>query len=406
MTSKTSIITTFLFLLSHFVFCQKSIEGIVFDAKDEKPIPFAKVYINNSTIGVLSDENGKFKLKNIFSNEINLIVSYVGYKTYSQKIKPDTLSKALSLFLEEDLITLKPLIVRQLKNGYERYFPLFLEHFIGNTQFSDQCKLKKPKDLIFILSDDGQELTIKSNKSLKIDNKALGYIVKYDLEEFTYNFRTSYVSYFGYGFFEEKKGTKSRDEKFIANRKKAYLGSSQHYLKTLINGNSQTEGFKTYQLKRINKKTQQVNTASENRDSLGNIIPSKLFFWKKLADSSLLKIETNDSLKRIQSPTYSNSIQYIYKTPLKDSSLIQVSNNEFYLDFNDLIYIVYDKEKEEPRFNPNKGKNLPQVSIVSLIDRTILVNKNGYLADPLSVIYEGRWAQEKMGELLPIDYLP
>ena len=31
---------------------------------------------------------------------------------------------------------------------------------------------------------------------------------------------------------------------------------------------------------------------------------------------------------------------------------------------------------------------------------------HGNLTNPLAIIFEGRWSYEKIGELLPIDYIP
>ena len=41
------------------------ISGRVLDAKTLGPLPFANVFINNTTIGTTTDENGFFKLNNV-----------------------------------------------------------------------------------------------------------------------------------------------------------------------------------------------------------------------------------------------------------------------------------------------------------------------------------------------------
>ena len=44
------------------------------------PVAFANVYFNNSTIGVITNENGKFYLESD-KNEAEIQVSFIGYTT-------------------------------------------------------------------------------------------------------------------------------------------------------------------------------------------------------------------------------------------------------------------------------------------------------------------------------------
>ncbi len=85
---KNKIIITFTFLLLILsVNAQKSIKGYVFekhlhDKKNrEKAIPFANIYWQNTTIGVVADENGKFEIIEPENYPANLIVSFVGYQS-------------------------------------------------------------------------------------------------------------------------------------------------------------------------------------------------------------------------------------------------------------------------------------------------------------------------------------
>ena len=196
-------------------FAQRNIEGRVISGEDRKPLSFANVFISNSTKGQQADDKGRFKLTNVPAGVLDLVVSFIGYETISIKIKADTLRKPLLIMLSPDAIALQGVTVKRLKNGFERYYPLFKEHFLGKTAFSESCILKNPKALWFSLSDDESELTINADEPLEIENRALGYTIKYDLEEFKYSFSQSYVTYYGFPFFQEmttknnKGGTKT-----------------------------------------------------------------------------------------------------------------------------------------------------------------------------------------------------
>ena len=61
--------------------CSGQITGRILNGKTEQPIPIASIQVLNSTIGAVSDENGKFILKNICESEVDFEVRFIGFKT-------------------------------------------------------------------------------------------------------------------------------------------------------------------------------------------------------------------------------------------------------------------------------------------------------------------------------------
>lgn len=395
-----------IFCLSLPALCQKNIEGRVVDANDKKPLLFANVFISNTTKGQQTDEKGRFKLTNVPSGTLDLVISYVGYKTFSLQLKADTLKKPLLIMLNADAIELQGVTVKRIKDGFKKYFYLFEEGFMGKTEFSKDCKLKNPKALNFSMDNNDSELVIRAEEPLIIENKALGYVVKYQLEEFRYHFKERYMSYWGYPFFEEVK-TKSdrRQKQWVENRNKAYYGSAIHFFKALTEQKLNEEGYAVYKLIREKKKMFSVPLVAEKRDSTGNLI-SEASKEKMMVDSTDIKLKVNQSLKKLATSGFSGYVQYLVRTPLKETELINRHEDIFALDFTDYLYIVYNKEFEEPQFLEAGQKNIPQTSIMAMLESPALVEKNGHLINPLAVVFEGRWGYEKIGELLPLDYLP
>lgn len=395
-----------IFCLSLPALCQINIEGRVVDANDKKPLLFANVFISNTTKGQQTDEKGRFKLTNVPSGTLDLVISYVGYKTFSLQLKADTLKKPLLIMLNADAIELQGVTVKRIKDGFKKYFYLFEEGFMGKTEFSKDCKLKNPKALNFSMDNNDSELVIRAEEPLIIENKALGYVVKYQLEEFRYHFKERYMSYWGYPFFEEVK-TKSdrRQKQWVENRNKAYYGSAIHFFKALTEQKLNEEGYAVYKLIREKKKMFSVPLVAEKRDSTGNLI-SEASKEKMMVDSTDIKLKVNQSLKKLATSGFSGYVQYLVRTPLKETELINRHEDIFALDFTDYLYIVYNKEFEEPQFLEAGQKNIPQTSIMAMLESPALVEKNGHLINPLAVVFEGRWGYEKIGELLPLDYLP
>lgn len=387
-------------------FCQRNIEGRVISGDDRKPLSFANVFISNSTKGQQADDKGRFKLTNVPAGVLDLVVSFIGYETISIKIKADTLRKPLLIMLSPDAIALQGVTVKRLRNGFERYYPLFKEHFLGRTAFSESCILKNPKALWFSLSDDESELTIKANEALEIENRALGYTIKYELEEFKYSFSQSYVTYYGFPFFQEMTTkNEKKQQKWHENREKAYFGSPQHFLKSTINHDWANAGYKVYTMIREEKRFFMVPLFPEIKDSLGNIIQHAAKA-KKEVDSTDIILSRNKWLHKVPNPKRSPYVQYLHRLPLDENCVFEVRENLPLLNFENYLYVFYEREFEEPQFADLGKRNAPQVSILTLLEPKTLIESTGHLANPLAVLFEGRWGIEKMGEFLPIDYEP
>jgi hypothetical protein len=73
----------FLFMLS-LAFGQTKVSGYIYDEFDE-PVAFANVIFKNSSIGTVSDENGKFYLQ-ADDDYSSILVSFMGYQTYELEL--------------------------------------------------------------------------------------------------------------------------------------------------------------------------------------------------------------------------------------------------------------------------------------------------------------------------------
>ncbi len=374
--------------------------------KTKNPLSFANVFISNSTKGQQADDKGRFKLTNVPAGVLDLVVSFIGYETISIKIKADTLKKPLLILLKPDAIALQGVTVKRLRNGFERYYPLFRDNFLGITNFSQDCILKNPKALWFSMNDDESELTIRADEPLEIENRALGYTIKYQLEEFRYSFNQSYISYYGFPFFQEMT-TKNdkRKQKWHENREKAYFGSPQHFLKSTIQHNWANDGYKVYTMIREEKRFFLVPLFPEIKDSLGNIIQHAAKAKKEI-DSTDIILGKNIWLHKVPNPKRSPYVQYLHKLPLDENCVFEVKDEVPYLNFENYLYVFYEREFEEPQFADLGKKDAPQVSILTLLEPKTLIESTGHLLSPLSILFEGHWGYEKMGEFLPIDYEP
>jgi hypothetical protein len=77
-----SVFLVFIFsLFTLNVFAQEaSVQGIIIDASNNEPVPFANVIVYGTQLGSVSDIDGKFTISGLTPGYIKLKVSYVGYK--------------------------------------------------------------------------------------------------------------------------------------------------------------------------------------------------------------------------------------------------------------------------------------------------------------------------------------
>src|SRR5690554_5582636 len=75
------------FLQLPYLFCQSgSVEGTIKQSNGEV-IPFANVYLSNSSIGASTDINGKFKIEHIPVGEQLITAQFIGFEKQIIKVR-------------------------------------------------------------------------------------------------------------------------------------------------------------------------------------------------------------------------------------------------------------------------------------------------------------------------------
>ena len=100
------VVLLFLFLIGA-VNAQRKLSGTVTSSQDNKPVIGATVAVKGTTIGALTDVNGKFEIM-VPEKEKTLVVSFVGLKT--QDITIGT-SNEINVALQPDILKLNTLVV-------------------------------------------------------------------------------------------------------------------------------------------------------------------------------------------------------------------------------------------------------------------------------------------------------
>ena len=406
---KSAILSLFFIFFGFIAFSQNtfSISGKVKDKQGG--LPGAGVYLSGYKIATVADNSGNFSLPNLKPGSYDLLVQMVGYLPFSKSVIISDKSIQLDLLLNENTVQLNEVTIKADPNR-AKYIKQFTEYFIGITPNSKQCKILNPQVLNVDFDVTKSLLTVKTTEFLIVENKALGYRLKYMLDYFEYNSRTRIIYFSGHPFFEELKASAAKKKKYIDAREIAYYGSSQHFFRSLYEGRSKEEGFlinkiikipnpNRYPEEVINQNLTQIRTLPEKtgiRKVAGKIDVGLLDFWTKQKEM----------------PRYIDKFSRADVNP--DTLVHDYNNNLKWINYTDALCIQYTKEKESLAYS-NTGfwvfrpMDVPENEI-SVVNHTtpdpVRFYANGGIYDARSMLFEGYWAYEKIGDMVPMDYIP
>ncbi len=340
----------------------QTISGKVIDAKTLEPLPFANVFINNTTIGTTSEMNGEFSLRNVRQPaSYEVIFSFVGYESFKMKVSLTENELRLgAVRLKPSEIELSSLEIKGTKDTeWEKKLRKFKKIFFGEDKAAELCMLGNPWVIDF--PEVGKTFKATASAPLEIENKALGYKVKFYLSNFSGD-NLGY-SILGNVRFEEMQPSDDKEKmQWSLQRKKSYQRSRQHLFKSIIDHQIRGNGFNLY-------------TEVEGFED-AKVRPA--FFYSELGKTIKL-YDTTD----LVAPA---SQKDIYRITLKGR-----------------VEVHYTKEKVPVRayrdvFGP--------VSWIRLKKNVVLVNKDGIELNPADVTVSGAMSSDRVAHLLPLDYLP
>lgn len=319
-----------------------SIKGQVLDKNDHSAFPFVNVFIEGTTIGTQTNQEGTFVIKNIPLGSYRLVASMIGYKSAIQNIEILDKSLEVQISLEEDSKVLNEVKVTGSRDKvWEKQIKEFESEFLGNDYNKKEVKILNKEVIDIDYNKETREFSAQANQPIIIENLKLGYKQTYVLDRF--DKKLNRISYKGLSRYElietQNKNQKTQWEK---NRIIAYQGSIRHFLKSLLNNRLKEEGFKAYFL----------NTESTKSPN------SPLYF--------------DCNPPEIIQPT---SIPNLYSlTILKP------------------MVIVYENEQLPAQFSEIKPLS------------EIVISSEGNLLDPYSIEINGKMSEKRLANLLPLDF--
>jgi hypothetical protein len=361
-----------LLLIPGVCLAQIKITGKVINTADQKPIANASVFLNNAIVGDKTADDGTFTLSNVKPGQYTFIVTAIGFETHSVTLMAGAANIVLAdISLAPKTIMLQEVNIRPDPNRQRNYAD-FKRLFLGTSDNAALCKILNHDVVDVDFDTKTMILSATSNDDfIEVENKALGYLIKYKLSKFSYDAK-GFFYYEGLSVFQEMKGSKSQQRKWVKQRQVAYLGSSMHFLRSVISSQTDKEGFHVLRLVRK---------------------PNPDYKEGRLG---------NNNYKYIQS---------LYtKPPLGPPDFAHPTDQPglFAIGFTDCLYIIYTKKREETDlsvYHPLEIPNHP-VTILAFDEPYAFFDNNGIIANPHSIVFEGDWGKSRIAELLPVDYEP
>ena len=353
-------IILFFFTITHISAQTFSVSGIVRDAKTAEIVPFANVFIANTTKGTTTNEKGEYSLTKIPIGTVIISVSMLGYAPARITVRSEMVAQKENIDFtlnpnEQELSEVK--VSSSRDKTWEKQFQRFSKAILGETPLAKACTIK---DGYLINFDEAKGiLRATTTRPIEFENLALGYSVFFTMTSFL--LANDEIQYQGYARFEELKPVSEKEQKnWTLNRKTAFEGSDRHLFWSLAQNKLKSEGYEAF--------VDAVGFNPANRTAT---------FYGQL-NKSILPI-TLDSL--IKKGRIANEFRIKFAKRVELHFASPYFNGQFYRDDNRMIsWIETTKDLD---FN----------------DRGVILN-------PKELVMSGFMSGKRLAEMLPLDYLP
>lgn len=389
--------------LSSYAQTGYTISGVIKD-KTGQPLPGAGVYLASYKTATVADNNGQFSLTGLQPGNYDVLIEMMGYLPFSKNVIISNKSAKIEVELKENTIQLQEIVINADPNR-PLYIKQFIQQFIGMTPNAEQCKLLNPQVLQVDFNKSENLLSVTANEFLIIENKSLGYRIKYLLNNFERDYKNNVVYYSGHPTFEDLPGSKGKKKNWAIKREVAYMGSAQHFFRSLYQNSTAANGFILYKLAKI---------------------PNKNRFPDSVINAHLKRFHTPGNpmarMNTLDSITYWRKQQAVSKTMevlnrdeiLTDTLVKSFSQDLKSINFRDDLYVMYTNERETKEYTETSGHavNRPldipnyQISTIHLLQPSVQFYSYGGIFNGKSTLFSGFWAYEKMADMVPMDYIP
>ena len=225
-------------------FGQSTVSGVVTDSRSGEPMPYATVYVNGSTKGTITGDDGHFELSDIqFPSTI--VFSFVGYKAQVIDLTRNPGSLQIKLATNDGL----PEVEITDYSNRQMYIDYFKTMFLGDDRWGRQAIIRNEDAIMFHnygTAGNGTIFRAWAGEPIIIDLPLLGYELYVDLVDFTIRSAggRSSCDILGYFFYKPYPDAgKRKTARFEKNRLRAYYNSNLHFLRSVYENRLAENGY-------------------------------------------------------------------------------------------------------------------------------------------------------------------
>ncbi|MFH0990736.1 MAG: carboxypeptidase-like regulatory domain-containing protein [bacterium] len=387
-----------------------TISGIVSDSVTKSPLFNANVFLQSTTRGASSGDDGRYLLQNIPSGEYQIVFSLVGYeRVVKQMTIPDSASLVMNVALSPREIQADAVdVVASYEDEWKEYLPRFRAELFGASRHIDRCQILNPEVLQFSTDPTGMVLHARADSSLIIENYGLGYRITLQLERFLSNYSKGHFEMVGYALFQDLPARDDHQrEEWQQNRQKSYRASLRYFLSNLVKRKLDETGY------RLTKGTLQELIRGKGEEIEEESItvkpnPRRGYFAVNF-NAPFLRIDPQQRLGDWPSSLFQVIDLPVASEPQGDQAQ---GTQTFRLPptrvgrFRDLMRTdqVTIKYESTP---VSVGIQTPvSTAIISTPAGSITVNERGDILSSRTLTLRGWWANRRFADELPKDYSP
>ena len=345
-----------------------TLTGRIVDLDQGGPLIGAHVFIAESMMGTTTDDDGRYRLDNVPLGAHRLYVSMLGFEPGIRDVLLREASVQVYDFsLEPAVLEAGEIIVEAERDDrWKERLERFTRNFIGESPNAAEVTIVNPEVLDF--TSGGGALRAFASEPLVIENRALGYTIRYFLKDF--EAEPSRTKYDGEPLYEElEPASPAEAARWETNRTKAFMGSFRHFLLATIAGRTEGQGFRTY-----------------SRPGMGNTLGGTFSSGGGLSERRF-PLDPNNLLEPGEAP------------------------NEYVLELDGYVEIIYMGEEEDPAYyewsrgQARRGARA-QTSWITMERGPTIVDYKGDILDPYGVTFSGYLAFERVADEVPKEYRP
>lgn len=248
-----AVVIIFNCLLSTLSVAQTTLTGKVLEDKSQAPIPFATVYIDGTSNGTITDENGTFELSDV-RPPAKLVVSHLSYRAVMVLVHDSTSN--VNIEMQPKKLEISQVNIDASDNR-ARNLERFKRGFLGRDYWGENALLLNDSVLVFkreyqekkrkVAGKDTVRLVeskfeVRPTSTVIIDMPKLGYTLYADLKY--YRETPGHTSAYGYYYYKPyADGSRMKQKKIDKYRRKVYYNSTQHFCRALHSNTLLQEGY-------------------------------------------------------------------------------------------------------------------------------------------------------------------